>query len=237
MRPKLKYLFYDENSRSVICLKPRQMNFYHVQTTYFYVNMTYARGVNAIRNSNAIFHIYPVLYVICSKNHKRVIFASKVAILSSFHEREFLSHHRILSSCVQVCRANLYMHYYIHIVTCPIFCECDMSSLLAATHRSCVRAHVTIRVYVTRERIQTYYPISDFIRVSASHVRVAHPRLLPGGFITCCASCPSVCVANIRLLSHSTEASPIADSIRSFKHKGNVAAILTWKYKGLILFI
>lgn len=112
-----------------------------------------------------------------------------------------------------MCRAYLYMHYYIHIVTCAIFCECDMSSL-HATHRSCV--YVTIRVCVARERIRTYYPISDFIRVSASHVRVAHPRLLPGGFITCCTSCPSVCVANIRLLSRSTEASPVADSIRSF---------------------
>lgn len=68
--------------------------------------------------------------------------------------------------------------------------HCDMCNILWVWH--VIPAYVTVCVYVARERIQTYYPISAFIRVSASHVRVTHPRLLPGGFITCC---PSVCVS------------------------------------------
>lgn len=87
-----------------------------------------------------------ILPYLLDKNHKRVIFASKVAILSSFHERKFLSHYRTLSSCVEVCRAYLYMHYYIHIVTCAIFLwvwhvipACN-ASILYVTIRVCVCA-------------------------------------------------------------------------------------------------
>lgn len=117
------------------------------------------------------------------------------------------------------CCALTSLHYS---MTCNIILPWVKERMCVCTCVSVYMQWIDLRVSACVflwERIQTYYPISDFIRVSASRV-CAHP------FVTWqagCTSCQACYVADIRLLSHRIEVSSIVLIYKVFYTQENVA--------------
>lgn len=152
---------------------------------------THIGHIYSTRNSNPIFYLsYLIRYCdmyICSIKIIKVIFASRKSRYFYLGRAEIsiVPDHTFIT-CVEMCRAHLYIHFCIHIITYTILHNTvwHVQYSVSVARHPCMQQRidpacprVTTRVCVTRERIRTYYPILDFIRLSASHVRV-HASLI-----------------------------------------------------------